>query len=163
MANPLACPKCSYERTAKDTGPVTQCPNCQLVFAKYQATLPKRTLFYSRSESSTESSTSDKKPSTLRIVTGAIVIIVLVSQLFGKLSNSSSQGTSNRGMQYIYDQVISDALKQYDIVKRNGGPIDICVHAGLVSAAYIQAQQESKYREWKTIEDSDCKAAGLLR
>jgi hypothetical protein len=36
MSNPLSCPKCGYERTASDKGPLTSCPKCKVVFAVYK-------------------------------------------------------------------------------------------------------------------------------
>ncbi len=36
MNNPLACPKCAYERKPSDQQPPTQCPNCGLIFARYK-------------------------------------------------------------------------------------------------------------------------------
>lgn len=35
MPNPLACPKCQYERKASDNAPLSQCPNCGLIFSKH--------------------------------------------------------------------------------------------------------------------------------
>ncbi len=65
------------------------------------------------------------------------------------------------GMSYIENQVAEDAVKQYEIAKKQGDKIQICVQAGLASAAYLQAQNETKYNEWKDIEKKDCRAAGL--
>lgn len=64
-------------------------------------------------------------------------------------------------MSEIHDQVSEDAVAQYEIAKRQGDPIQICVQAGLVSAAYLQAQDEANYNRWKSIEDSDCARAGM--
>jgi len=61
----------------------------------------------------------------------------------------------------IEQHVADDAVKQYEMAKRNGTPIDICVHAGLVSAAYLQAKDEENYRRWKQIETGDCDSAGV--
>ena len=66
-------------------------------------------------------------------------------------------------MRDIYDQVSKDAIDQYGIAKRQGTPVDICVHAGLVSAAYIQAKDEANYRVWKAKELEDCDRAGVPR
>lgn len=63
----------------------------------------------------------------------------------------------------IENKVAEDSVEQYNIAKRQGDKIQICVQAGLVSAAYLQAKDEAKYTEWKSIESSDCKAAGLNR
>ncbi|MEP1420525.1 MAG: hypothetical protein ABJK59_01990 [Erythrobacter sp.] len=60
----------------------------------------------------------------------------------------------------IKDKVAEDALRQYEIVKEDGGnPIDLCVHAGLVAAAYLQAENSSKYSIWKSREAADCAKA----
>ncbi len=64
-------------------------------------------------------------------------------------------------MASIYDQVATDAVAQYGIAKRQGDTMQICSQAGMVSAAYLQAKNETKYREWKAIEKGDCAAAGL--
>ena len=64
-------------------------------------------------------------------------------------------------MSKIEAQVATDAVNQYDIAKRQGDPIQICVQAGLVSAAYLQAKDEVNYQTWKHKESEDCKRAGI--
>lgn len=64
-------------------------------------------------------------------------------------------------MDSTYDKVSSDMVAQYDIAKKQGDPMQTCVQAGMVSAAYLQAKDEAKYNEWKAIEKTDCKAAGI--
>ena len=59
------------------------------------------------------------------------------------------------------DKVARDSIEKYEMVKRQGSAIDACVHAGIVSAAYLQAKDETKYSEWKAIEKADCAAAGM--
>jgi len=61
----------------------------------------------------------------------------------------------------IYNQVALDAVDQYEIAKRQGDKISICVQAGLVSASYLQAKDEPNYIKWKKIESNDCRRAGL--
>ena len=61
----------------------------------------------------------------------------------------------------IEDQVAKDAVKQYELAKKNGTPADICEHAGLVTAAYLQAKNEEKYRTAKAQEEQDCAATGV--
>jgi predicted Zn finger-like uncharacterized protein len=65
------------------------------------------------------------------------------------------------GVQLIYDKVAQDAVKQYEIAKRQGDPMQICVQAGFVSAAYLQAQNEPDYRRWKRTQSDDCQRAGI--
>lgn len=71
---------------------------------------------------------------------------------------SNSQADS---LDAIYKQVINDSIAKYEIVKRQGDPIEICVNAGLVSASYLQAKDEKNYNLWKIKEKEDCKKAGL--
>lgn len=61
----------------------------------------------------------------------------------------------------IHSQVAEDAEAQYRIASSSGSAMDKCVQAGLVSAAYLQAQDENQYQRWKAIEQTDCTAAGL--
>lgn len=65
------------------------------------------------------------------------------------------------GMDKIYYQVVQDSIDQYNIAKKQGDAMQICVQAGLVSAAYLQAKNQEKYDEWKSIEKADCRVAGL--
>lgn len=58
-------------------------------------------------------------------------------------------------MRKIEQQVASDAVRQYQIARRNGNAMGACVQAGLVSAAYLQAKDEATYQKWKATEDFD--------
>lgn len=64
-------------------------------------------------------------------------------------------------MDKVHNKVADDMVAQYDIAKKQGDAMQTCVQAGMVSAAYLQAQDEAKYNEWKAIEKTDCKAAGI--
>jgi len=67
-----------------------------------------------------------------------------------------------KSLDQIHDEVAQDAVKQYNIVKSSGASdIDLCVQAGLVAAAYLQAKNESKYTIWKSRETVDCAKARL--
>jgi hypothetical protein len=66
-------------------------------------------------------------------------------------------------MDEIENQVAEDAVEQYQIAKRQGDTMQTCVQAGLVSAAYLQATNESEYNRWKAIEKANCASAGLPR
>jgi hypothetical protein len=63
----------------------------------------------------------------------------------------------------LENKVASDSVTEYGIAKRNGSPMDICVQAGLVSAAYLQAKDEANYQKCKRTETDDCKAAGISK
>jgi hypothetical protein len=61
----------------------------------------------------------------------------------------------------VEDQVASDAVSQYNIAKQQGDSMQICIQASLVSAAYLQAKDETNYQTWKKTEAEDCKRAGV--
>lgn len=64
-------------------------------------------------------------------------------------------------MRDIENKVARDSVEQYEIAKRQGDPMMVCVQAGMVSAAWLQAKNEPEYKKWKDIEKDDCKKAGL--
>lgn len=76
------------------------------------------------------------------------------------LATGCDQMAANQ-MADIHNQVANDAVKQYEITVRSGTAVDRCVHAGLVAAAYLQAQDEQNYSTWKSKQTTDCQAAGL--
>jgi len=55
------------------------------------------------------------------------------------------------------------AVLQYRRVAENpkSTRIDVCVQAGIVSSAYLQAQDEPNYRKWKAVQKSDCAKANV--
>ncbi len=64
-------------------------------------------------------------------------------------------------MANINQKVASDAVARYRIAARQGDKIQICVQAGMVAAAYLQAQDEHEYASWKGVQKADCAKAGM--
>ena len=68
----------------------------------------------------------------------------------------------DRQMSQIQTRVATDAENQYQMILNNGGSnMDRCVQAGLVSAAWLQAQNQEKYNHWRALQTADCARAGL--
>ena len=68
------------------------------------------------------------------------------------------------GIWYFYGggverEVASDEIEQYEMCLRNNDLIGASAHAGVVSAAYLQAGDEENYRKWKNLEDDAMKKA----
>ncbi|MBE9526391.1 MAG: zinc ribbon domain-containing protein [Proteobacteria bacterium] len=57
----------------------------------------------------------------------------------------------------VYEQVASDAVEQYNIVKQSGEHAKICLHARIVTAAYLQTNDKAKIQHWKAIEEDECR------
>jgi len=70
---------------------------------------------------------------------------------------SLAQGT----MDDVKAKVADDAVKEYNITARAGSKADMCVHAGMAAAAFLQAQDEENYTHWRGVEQADCAIAGM--
>jgi len=58
-------------------------------------------------------------------------------------------------------KVIDEAIAQYQMVARAGLKQEMCLRAGIVVEAHLQAKQEEDWRVWKQIQYRDCKKAGI--
>lgn len=108
---------------------------------------------------------SDKKTSWKRLGKIALITIIgFIGLLFLiSLGDKTNKEATNDFINDIHKQVSADAVDQYNIAKRQGDKIQICVQAGLVSAAYLQEKNEASYNEWKAVEKEDCQKAGIPR
>ena len=61
----------------------------------------------------------------------------------------------------IEQQVANDSVTEYNMVKRSGQPVEVCVSAMGVVAAYLQAKDEPNYQKWQSIKNQDCQRAGM--
>ena len=61
----------------------------------------------------------------------------------------------------IEQQVTADAVRQYEIAKRNGSAMDACVQAMQVSMSFLQANDEQNYAKWKDVERMECRSFGM--
>ena len=93
----------------------------------------------------------------------ALVVIglILVAGLAWYFLKVSPEEQAAKDFSKLAQQVASDALRQYQIAKRNGNAMEACVHAGLVATAYMQAKDETNYQLWKKIQKEDCATAGI--
>ena len=93
-----------------------------------------------------------------------IITTLLIFISCEKIKNIAKESFSNsveKEMDMIYRQVINDSVEQLEIVMKGGSSIDICVQAGMVSAAFLQAKDEEGYLTAKKFEKKACNAAGL--
>lgn len=89
---------------------------------------------------------------------------VQINQTGETVDELVTRGISNVAedqLRQIEDKVAEDAVSQYNIAKREGDKTQICVQAGLVSAAFLQAEDETNYKLWKKIQYTDCKKVGM--
>ena len=53
----------------------------------------------------------------------------------------------------------ADAEERYRIVSQSGDQAEKCREARVVQGVYLEAQDDAKYREWKSTADIDCMIA----
>jgi RNA polymerase subunit RPABC4/transcription elongation factor Spt4 len=101
----------------------------------------------------------NKRPlwQTILIVFGVLVLISAIGRSF----SSGIEEQAAKELNKIEIQVAQDAEKQYLIAKENGSAIDAYVQAGLVAAAYLQANDAENYKKWKAVEETEAKRAGM--
>ncbi len=102
---------------------------------------------------------AEEKNTKLQTIAGLLIAAAAGWYFFG--GGLEKQAADD--LQNIHNQVAADAVKQHEIAKRSGTPMDTCVQAGLVSAAYLQAKDEPNYRQWKQTEQKECERAGVPR
>ena len=94
------------------------------------------------------------------IIFGFILSVISSKNAIDEISQEV-KGASVTSMKDIYDQVSTDAVSSYELSVKGGDPVEICVQAGLVVAAYNQAHDEASYLHWKNIERQRCATAGI--
>lgn len=77
------------------------------------------------------------------------------------LMSGATTAVANKSLDSIHNQVAEDAVAQYRIAERGSDPLQTCVQAGFVVAAYLQAKDEPKYNQWLDVEKKACAAAGI--
>lgn len=90
------------------------------------------------------------------IAFGVLFVLILIGALV-----APSQEEAQHGVDQLYSSVAADYEGQYEMATRHGSLIDRCVQAGLVAAAYSQANNEESYADWKATEARDCQMAGV--
>ena len=93
----------------------------------------------------------------VKFILAVVMLVIIVGYFFGGGFESQAQTEMNK----IESQVAEDAIRQYEIAKRSGSAMDAYVQAGMVAAAYLQAEDEANYKKWKKIEQKEAKNVGL--
>lgn len=97
----------------------------------------------------------------LKVIAAFVIVIILIGILIASAVPSPQE--VDQAVDDIYLKVAEDAEAQYDMVKVSGTAIDKCVQAGMVAAAWLQAQDSGKYDQWKDVEERACANAGVPR
>lgn len=115
-------------------------------------------------EVSTDAKTCPKCGATPRTAINklaSVITLIFVLAIGWYFFGGGLEQQAQSDMSKIEHQVAADAVRQYNIAKSGGTATDLCVHAGMVSASFLQAKDEQNYRVWKKIEAADCEKAGV--
>jgi hypothetical protein len=63
----------------------------------------------------------------------------------------------------IQDHVADNMIADYRTAEQTGDAMQMCVHASMVVAAYIQANDAERAKTWQATERADCEKAGVPR
>jgi hypothetical protein len=98
-----------------------------------------------------------KKRNTFGLIIVIVAAIIGIWYLFG----GGLEKQASNDLKKIEIQVAQDAEKAYNIALESGDAMDAYVQAGLVAAAYLQANDADNYKKWKEVEKTLAKKVGL--
>lgn len=93
----------------------------------------------------------------IKIVAAVVIFFAVIGFFFGGGVEKQAQ----KNLDQIENQVAADAVRQYEIAKKNGNAQDAYTAASLCKAAFLQANDEENYAKWTKIEKEEAKKAGL--
>ncbi len=75
------------------------------------------------------------------------ILWVVVMGLERHFANKSSDN---------HEQVAAEAVEQYQLARQAGDHAKTCLHARIVTAIYLQANDNANYQHWKAIQEQEC-------
>ena len=80
---------------------------------------------------------------------------ILKGILFGLLALAILAGAMATSENVVTSEVVRDSIKEYNTARETGDMASVCVHAGLVKEACIQAHDKKCAKEWAEIEKAN--------
>jgi hypothetical protein len=82
-----------------------------------------------------------------------VLVVLYVIHIFYEMG-----GGSKSSMHEMQEQVADDQVRQWLAVSKdpNHTQIEVCVHAGLVAQAYLQAGDDDQYHKWEKKAKDEC-------
>jgi hypothetical protein len=102
-----------------------------------------------------------KKPAETSPVAKVLLALIIMGAFAWYFYGGGLDQQASADLSKIQNQVATDALAQYQIAKKGGDATQICVQAGIVSAALLQAKNEESYVKWQQVQKADCAKAGM--
>lgn len=96
----------------------------------------------------------------IKAVLGTIAVVVTLIVMIAMAWPSGEEVQSS--VDDLYTQQAVDYEEQYQMLQKEGDPVELCVRAGFVAEAYLQARDNDNFGKWHAIEEADCAAAGIV-
>lgn len=178
------CVKCGHTNRVATGLESEECPHCGVIYAKakprpaasaqatgFAATRPQALERGApplaagvNAQEAQQSPVKAKRPSALGTYFWIVVAAVAVIWYHSHDSGPATMAPSTAGrLDQIHAKVAQDAVREFEIAEKHGTAIDRCVQAGAVTAAFLQAKNETAYADWKRIEVLACDQAGVRR
>ena len=158
----IYCPHCNEElEVSAKSGDTVKCVECERPLVVTNQLIKA----YEQAQPQEEKAKNHKGSG------GLFIIVVLGLFVFSVMSENDEPKTQTTEVnipktaeQYMQDnayKVAADYIEKYEIALIQGDEIQICVQAGLVSAAFLNAKDQEQYNKWKSIEANRCEEAGI--
>ncbi|PKV51696.1 hypothetical protein ATE84_3788 [Aquimarina sp. MAR_2010_214] len=79
------------------------------------------------------------------------ILLILIYFLF----TTGSSDTNQHQINVTKNQVAQEAIKQYNIVKRNGPGMEASLHAGFVAEAFLKVGDSENHSKWTKIKEQE--------
>lgn len=160
------CPHCNEElEIVAKSGDTVKCVACERPFVVTNKLIKD----YANAQPESQVQQNTKKSGN--ISGGLFIAVVLGLFVVSAMSGKDEPKTQVKELdvpktaeQYMKDnayKVAADYIEKYEIALIQGDEIQICVQAGLVSAAFLNAKDQEQYNKWKSIEANRCEEAGI--
>lgn len=164
----IYCPHCNVElEIIAKSGDTVQCAECERPFVVTNKLIKE----YADAQPESQVQKKTKKAGDISgglfiaVVLGMFVVSVMSDKEEPKIQNAeaSAPKIARSYMEENAYKVAADYIEKYEIALIQGDEMQICVQAGLVSAAFLNAKDQEQYNKWKSIEANRCQEAGISR
>ena len=136
MTNPLACPSCSYERKATDAAPLTQCPSCHLVFAKYKPKNPAKADIVVRGKSTTSTTASSDPNAGQKVIALVFLVVILIYHMATQDKKETPTNSTDTAIKLLSDY---------------GDGIVSSAESGVLSLQNVEKTTETPVRAYRVV------------
>lgn len=174
------CPKCGHVNHQATGAPMEECPACGVIYDKARPADAAMARPRPTAEQQAAVNAALGKAALTLLGLGAVAWLAwsLVSWWPSEAEQAATRAqleqqtaerlaAEQRARQLdavaLRVEIARQAEARYEIARRNGTPMDACVHAGFVKAAWLETGIADTYAYWTQRTTDECARAGLPR